>query len=40
MHKVGYFLMCVTTGVSKSGKLRVLFGLAARSQDLDHQPMF
>jgi len=40
MLEVGYFLMCIITGVSKSGKFRVLFDLAARSQDLEHELMF
>lgn len=40
MLQVEYFLMCIITGASKSGQFRVLFDLATRSQDLEHQPMF
>ena len=40
MLEVGYFLMYIITGVSKSGKFRVLFDLATGSQDLEPQPVF
>lgn len=39
MLEVGHFLMRITTGVSKSGKFKVLFDLATRSPDLEYQFM-